>query len=178
MTTGNKFLDEIGIITSFREIETDKVTEEYGDEYTSRMASLLVPPWVSCLELFNPRTNVTEQFFFNYNYKIYSVSVHLLNLIVSCHPKHLRAYNRDDLGELTIEKLRRLFGNDFPALLHYLLVEKINKNEEINFLAEVLAEIPEASKETIRLILLQDIPTHVEDKVMKHPEAKNLMPFR
>jgi len=130
---------------------------------------------VSCIEAFNPRTNVTEHFFFNYNHKMYELSCDFLHLVICSRSNY---YGTPTLSQTIVEKLRRLFGNDFQSFLHDLLATEINKNEEIDSLALAMATIPETSVETMRLILKQELPISVEDEVMKHRAVKNLVPFR
>ena len=125
-----------------------------------------------CFKVTNPRTNVTEEFLLSY--KLSEVSGNFEYLVGACSgDRYTGSINR-----LTLDKLKRFFGNDFSDFLHHLLLDQVKENKNISSLAYAIAEMPEASRDTILLILEQNLPKYVINQAMEHEPIQGVLAFK
>jgi hypothetical protein len=176
-----KFINEIGITTFLDRIEKIKIATGYGGNYAFSVF-LWYADYANLdfyeFKLFNPRTNVTEEFFIPV--KLPEISDNFSYLVSSCH----RNYYNSDINQMLLSKLKRLFGNDFSDFLHHLLISRMEENKvdierSIGFLSLAVAEIPETSKDTLMLILEHKGTTsYVKERVFAHKAMQNLAAFK
>jgi hypothetical protein len=163
MSETKKFLDAVGVTTSFDRIETSKIPKEYkhwmGSAFCYRF------------EVGSKKNKVTEQFFIPRD--MTETSDQLGYVVRTC----TWMWGFGNIHQINYLKLCRIFQNDFSEALHSLLLDQMNGGKSADLLALALAEFPETSEKTLRLILTQNFSEGTVNKVLQHPAAKNLAPF-
>jgi len=159
MTETKKFLDGIGVTTSFRKVETYNISQEY-QRYQSRIGHFCY-----CFEVISEKNGTKEQFFITK--EIPEIYDQLIYVIQDC----IWAW-------VMLVRMYRLFGNDFSELLHCVLIDAIKNDRDINSLALTIVDLPEASEKSLRLILTQDLPKDITDKALRHKHTNaNIIAF-